>query len=285
MPIHFDHHLDRQKHVKPQSLPPMSPVPPRILRHTSHNDDAAVQDALDDFPANQFDESDDTTASQALLNQATMHLHLPTHPPTPQNSHHSSLQTQPGDFHNINDVGSFGDTLNNALGAASPQAHTPSRSLSPSASASPSFEDSSSNVDYMDALTDAISTAADEKKYAALVAMKKSLLQKKQAQHAEDSQAYCEWCASQAAIQKGKGKEGEANPPPCRRVIMKKDKEFLKSQMDQHMQEWTEVAGELGIEMEDVLQYISQVCQSHQNNKWCVWQHLYGAENPGHGKR
>jgi hypothetical protein len=133
-------------------------------------------------------------------------------------------------------MGSFGDTLNNALGATSPQAHTPSRSLSPSASASPSFEDSSSNEDYMDALTDAISTAADEKKYAALVAMKKSLLQKKQVQHTKDSQAYHEWRVSQATIQKGKGKEGEANPPPHRWVITKKDKEFLKSRMDQHMQ-------------------------------------------------
>ncbi|KAF9504188.1 hypothetical protein BS47DRAFT_1368968 [Hydnum rufescens UP504] len=270
VPIHFDRRLDRQKRVKPPSPSSISHVPLGVSRHTSLDDDAAVQDAVNDFPADQFDESDDTTAGQELLNRATMRSHLPSHTPTPQNSRRSTLLTQPGDFHNIDDVGSFGDALNNALGAASPQAHTPSRSLSPSPSASPSFEDSSSNEDYMDALTDAISTtAADENKYEALVALKKNLLQKKRARHVDDSRAYREWRASQAAIRKGKGKEGDTNPPPRRRVITKKDKEFLKSRMEQHTQEWTEIAGELGIETEDVLQYVSQ--------------RLYGAENPGHG--
>ncbi|KAF9507279.1 hypothetical protein BS47DRAFT_1366742 [Hydnum rufescens UP504] len=107
------------------------------------------------------------------------------------------------------------------------------------------------------------------KLFAALLTRKLELIKQKRAKYAGDAQSYRDWKAGQSAIHKGKGKEGEITQPTHRRVITKKDKAVIKEKMESHNAEWTEMANELGIELEDVLQY--------------VYQCLYGAENPGHG--
>ncbi|KAF9508704.1 hypothetical protein BS47DRAFT_1365785 [Hydnum rufescens UP504] len=218
-PVDFDHCARpcRRNDAQSQLISPFPPLPPISTMCSSDEDNDAVQDALDEFSNGHFDEPEDSDADLKLLCEAKTPL-----PSSPTPTHTTRLLK--GNTQKVRDLGQisssagFGTALNQALGPPS------------SLALSSSFH----NEDYIEAVTDAISMAADDNEQAALLARKLELIEQKQAKYAGDAQSY-----------------------------------FIKEKMESHSTEWTEMANELGIEPEDVLQY--------------VYQHLYGAENPGHG--